>query len=148
MGAAISLRLREARRMGGIPITAAAAVAILLVSLFGGETVDGRYGLATDIAATLSYAAAILLGAFPFDLGELCTLSSRSNDFTHHAGNARASLLLLELLAQKRDLISCCIRFATKLFHIVDTILGIAVVLWGANVQYARRRVVMLRCRL
>ncbi|MHC4955311.1 MAG: hypothetical protein ACYTGZ_15765 [Planctomycetota bacterium] len=65
MRAAIRLRLKEAQRRGGLWLLAIAFVATLGIALFGGETVDGRYGLATDIAATLGYAAAIFIGAFP-----------------------------------------------------------------------------------
>ena len=65
MGAAIKLRLLETRRRGGLWLLLACAVAVLLVALFGGQTVDGRYGAATDVAATLSYVAALFVGAFP-----------------------------------------------------------------------------------
>lgn len=68
MRAAISLRLRETRRRGGLWVLAVCGTVVLLVSLFGGATVDGRYGLATDLAATLSYVAAVFLGAFPLAL--------------------------------------------------------------------------------
>ena len=68
MGAALRLRLREVRRRGGLWLLAASMIAVLLVSLFGGETVDGRYGLATDLAATLGYAVAVFVGAFPLAL--------------------------------------------------------------------------------
>jgi len=65
MRAALRLRLIELRRRGGLWFLAAATLAVLLVALFGGATVDGRYGVATDLAATLSYVAAIFVGAFP-----------------------------------------------------------------------------------
>jgi hypothetical protein len=68
MRAAISLRLRETRRRGGLWVLAICGTVILLVSLFGGATVDGSYGLATDLAATLSYVAAVFVGAFPLAL--------------------------------------------------------------------------------
>ncbi len=38
---------------------------VLLLARFGGDTVDGRYGLATDVAAALAYLAAVFFGAFP-----------------------------------------------------------------------------------
>ena len=65
MGAALRLRLVELRRRGGPWFLAAATLAVFGVALFGGETVDGRYGVATDLAATLSYVAAVFVGAFP-----------------------------------------------------------------------------------
>jgi len=65
MRAALRLRWIETRRRGGPWFAALAAAAVLLVSLFGGETVAGRYGAATDLAATLSYVAAVFAGAFP-----------------------------------------------------------------------------------
>ena len=65
MWAALRLRLLEARRRGGLWFLAAAFAVVLLVALFGGETVDGRYGLATDLAATLGYVTAIFFGAVP-----------------------------------------------------------------------------------
>jgi len=65
MLAALRLRLLEAQRRGGLLLLGIAFVAILAVALFGGETVDGRYGLATDLAATLGYVAAVFIGAFP-----------------------------------------------------------------------------------
>jgi hypothetical protein len=60
MRAAILLRLAELRRRGGLPLLAAAAVAVLLVALAG-----PGYGLASDLAVTLGYSAALLCGAFP-----------------------------------------------------------------------------------
>jgi len=65
MRAALRLRLLEARRRGGLLLLGIAFVAVLAIALFGGETVDGRYGLATDVAATLGYVAAVFIGAFP-----------------------------------------------------------------------------------
>ena len=65
MWAAVRLRLLEARRRGGLWLLGGAAVMVLLVASFGGDTVDGRYGLATDLAAALAYLAAVLFGAFP-----------------------------------------------------------------------------------
>jgi len=65
MRAALRLRLLEARRRGGLWFLALATLGVLAVALFGGETVPGRYGAATDVAATLAYVAAIFLGAFP-----------------------------------------------------------------------------------
>jgi hypothetical protein len=65
MRAALRLRWLEARRHGGGPLLLAAAAIVLLVALFGGETVDGRYGLATDLAATFTYLAAVFFGALP-----------------------------------------------------------------------------------
>jgi len=65
MWAAVRLRLLEARRRGGLWLLGGAVVVVLLVAHFGGDTVDGRYGLATDLAAALGYLAAVLFGAFP-----------------------------------------------------------------------------------
>ncbi|MHC4937772.1 MAG: hypothetical protein ACYTHK_02230 [Planctomycetota bacterium] len=65
MGAALRLRLVELRRRGGLWFLVAATLAVFGVALFGGATVDGRYGVATDLAATLSYVAAVFVGAFP-----------------------------------------------------------------------------------
>ena len=65
MWAAARLRLLEARRRGGLWLLGGAAFVILLVARFGGDTVDGRYGLATDLAAALAYLAAVFFGAFP-----------------------------------------------------------------------------------
>jgi len=65
MWAAVRLRLLEARRRGGLWLLGGAAVVILLVARFGGDTVDGRYGLATDLAAALAYLAAVFFGAYP-----------------------------------------------------------------------------------
>jgi hypothetical protein len=65
MWAALRLRLLEAQRRGGLLLLGIAFVAVLAIALFGGETVDGRYGLATDVAATLGYVAAVFVGAFP-----------------------------------------------------------------------------------
>ncbi|HEX5137038.1 MAG TPA: hypothetical protein VFY93_08710 [Planctomycetota bacterium] len=58
MRAAALLRLRELRRRGGLLLLAVACVAVFLVGL-------GSYGLASDLAATVGYAAAVLVGAFP-----------------------------------------------------------------------------------
>ncbi|MHC4819947.1 MAG: hypothetical protein ACYTF8_18050 [Planctomycetota bacterium] len=65
MWAAARLRLLEARRRGGLWLLGGTAVVILLVARFGGDTVDGRYGLATDLAAAIAYLAAVFFGAFP-----------------------------------------------------------------------------------
>jgi len=65
MRAALRLRLLEARRRGGLLLLGIAFVGVVAVALFAGETVDGRYGLATDLAATLGYVAAVFVGAFP-----------------------------------------------------------------------------------
>ena len=65
MWAALRLRLLEARRRGGLWLLAGALLLVFGVALAGGATVDGRYGLATDIAVTLAYVAAIFIGAFP-----------------------------------------------------------------------------------
>jgi len=65
MWAALRLRLLEAQRRGGLLLLGVAFLAVLAIALFGGETVDGRYGLATDVAATLGYVAAVFIGAFP-----------------------------------------------------------------------------------
>ncbi|MEM8882724.1 MAG: hypothetical protein AAGD14_01485 [Planctomycetota bacterium] len=65
MRAALQLRLLEARRRGAGWLLLGGFLLILATALFGGGTVDGRYGLATDLAATLAYAAAIGIGAFP-----------------------------------------------------------------------------------
>jgi len=60
MRAALLLRLRELRRRGGLALLAAAAVALFLLALLG-----PGYGLASDLAVTLGYGAALLSGAFP-----------------------------------------------------------------------------------
>lgn len=60
MRAAALLRLRELRRRGGLALLAVAGVAVFLVALGG-----GGYGLASDLAVTLGYVAALLSGAFP-----------------------------------------------------------------------------------
>jgi len=65
MRAALWLRLQESRRRGGLLVLAGGAAVIAAVALWGGDTPDGRYGLATDFAATLSYLAAVFYGAFP-----------------------------------------------------------------------------------
>lgn len=104
MGAAISLRLREARRLGGLPLLAIAASVVLLVSLFGGTTVDGRYGLATDIAATLSYGAALFLGAFPLAVDRekrrsYLPSASPISPWAWALGNAMGSAIAIFILA-------------------------------------------------
>jgi len=58
MRAAALLRLRELRRRGGLLILVAAVVAIFAVGLRG-------YGLASDLAVTIGYVAALFCGAFP-----------------------------------------------------------------------------------
>ncbi|MHC5051459.1 MAG: hypothetical protein ACYTGK_12720, partial [Planctomycetota bacterium] len=65
MWAALRLRILEARRRGGLWLLGGAVVVVLLTARFGGDTVDGRYGLATDLAAVLAYLAAAFGGAFP-----------------------------------------------------------------------------------
>ena len=65
MLAALKLRLLEARRGGGLLLLGAGALLVGWIALFGGETVDGRYGLATDIATTFGYLAALFFGALP-----------------------------------------------------------------------------------
>lgn len=65
MRAAFRLRLLEARRRGGLWMLPLAAALVLLVGRLGGETPDGRYGLASDLAVTLGYLAAVFYGAFP-----------------------------------------------------------------------------------
>lgn len=60
MTAALLLRLRELRRRGGLALLSVAGVAIFLVALAG-----PGYGLASDLAVTLGYGAALLCGAFP-----------------------------------------------------------------------------------
>lgn len=58
MSAALLLRLKELGRRGGPALLAAAAVVIFLVGI-------SSYGLASDLAVTLGYVAALLCGAFP-----------------------------------------------------------------------------------
>jgi len=65
MRAALHLRLLEARRRGGLPLFAAAAVGVGAVAFAGTDTVEGSYGLASDIAAALAYLGAIFFGAYP-----------------------------------------------------------------------------------
>jgi hypothetical protein len=65
MRAALRLRLTEARRRGGLWLLGGAAIVVLLTARFGGDTVEGRYGLATDLAAALAYLAAVFFGALP-----------------------------------------------------------------------------------
>ncbi len=60
MTAALLLRLRELRRRGGLVLLAAAGIASFLVALSG-----PGYGVASDLAVTLGYGAALLCGAFP-----------------------------------------------------------------------------------
>ncbi len=60
MTAALLLRLRELRRRGGLALLVVAALALLLLAWFG-----PGYGLASDLAVTLGYGAALLCGAFP-----------------------------------------------------------------------------------
>ena len=60
MRAAALLRLRELKRRGGLALLAVAGGAVFLVALGG-----GGYGLASDLAVTLGYVAALLCGAFP-----------------------------------------------------------------------------------
>lgn len=65
MWAALRLRLTEARRRGGLWLLGGAVLVVLLVARLGGDTVEGRYGLATDLAAAFAYLAAVFCGAFP-----------------------------------------------------------------------------------
>jgi len=65
MRAALRLRLLEARRRGGLLLLLCGVVAVAWIALQGGETPDGRYGLATDVAAALAYVAAVFYGAYP-----------------------------------------------------------------------------------
>lgn len=65
MRAAFRLRLLEARRRGGVPLLAAALLAVAAVARWSGDTPDGRYGLASDLAAALGYLCAVFYGAFP-----------------------------------------------------------------------------------
>jgi hypothetical protein len=68
MWAAIRLRLLEAQRRGAPWLLLIACVAVFWVARAGGETADGRYGLATDLAAALTYVAALFYGAFPLSI--------------------------------------------------------------------------------
>jgi hypothetical protein len=65
MLAALRLRLLEARRRGGLVLLVLAALVVLAVGHAGAETVEGSYGLATDLAATFTYLAAVFFGALP-----------------------------------------------------------------------------------
>ncbi|MHC4341944.1 MAG: hypothetical protein ACYSX0_17225 [Planctomycetota bacterium] len=65
MWAALRLRLTEARRRGGLWLLGASVIVIGWVAIAGGDTPDGRYGLASDLAATFTYLAALAYGAFP-----------------------------------------------------------------------------------
>jgi len=65
MLAALRLRWLEARRRGGGWLLALTALAIAAAALWGGATVDGRFGLATDLATLFTYALAVFFGAFP-----------------------------------------------------------------------------------
>ena len=65
MRAALLLRLIEARRRGGPILLATGMLVVAWAALSGGETPDGRYGLATDLAATFCYLAALFFGALP-----------------------------------------------------------------------------------
>jgi hypothetical protein len=58
MTAALLLRLRELRRRGGLLLLAAAAVAVFLLAM-------RSYGLASDLAVTIGYLAALFCGALP-----------------------------------------------------------------------------------
>ena len=65
MRAALRLRLLEAWRRGGMILLLVGVGLVVTVSLFAGATPDGRYGLASDLAATLGYLGAVFYGAFP-----------------------------------------------------------------------------------
>lgn len=58
MIAALLLRMKELRRRGGLPLLGAAAAAMFLLG-------TRSYGLASDLAVTLGYVAALLCGVFP-----------------------------------------------------------------------------------
>lgn len=75
MLAALKLRLLEARRRGGLLLLGAGALLVGWIALFPGETVDGRYGLATDIATTFGYIAALFFGALPLAADRECKRS-------------------------------------------------------------------------
>jgi len=62
---ALRLRLLEARRRGFLWLALAGAACVFLTAWRGGATPDGRYGLASDLAATTGYLLAVFLGAFP-----------------------------------------------------------------------------------
>jgi len=65
VGAAVRLRLLEARRRGGVTLLVVGVAVVFAIARLGTDTVAGSYGLATDIAATLGYLGAVFLGAFP-----------------------------------------------------------------------------------
>ena len=65
MRAALRLRLLEARRRGGWWLLGIGVAVVSWVAWAGGETPDGRYGLATDLAAAFTYLAAVFFGALP-----------------------------------------------------------------------------------
>lgn len=65
MWAALRLRVVEARRRGGLLLAVLAFLAVGATAMWGGATPDGRYGLASDLAATLGYLLAILYGTVP-----------------------------------------------------------------------------------
>jgi len=68
MWAAIRLRLLEAQRRGAPWLLLVGCAAVFFVARAGGETADGRYGLATDLAALLTYVAALFYGTFPLSI--------------------------------------------------------------------------------
>ncbi len=65
MLAALLLRLAEAARRGGLPLLGGAGALVLLLSVRASGAPDARYALATDVAATVGYLAAVVYGAFP-----------------------------------------------------------------------------------
>jgi len=65
MRAALLLRLAEAARRGGFLLLGGAGALVLLLATRASGSADARYALATDVAATVGYLAAVVYGAFP-----------------------------------------------------------------------------------
>ncbi len=65
MRAAFLLRLTEAARRGGFFLLGGSGALVLLLSTRASGAADARYALASDVAATVGYLAAVVYGAFP-----------------------------------------------------------------------------------
>ena len=65
MPAALRLRLTEGWRRGGLALLSVGSGIVFAIALWGGDTIPGRFSLATDLAIVLGYVAAVFYGAFP-----------------------------------------------------------------------------------